>query len=55
MLAGGTDTAAMQLAGPDTAATCLSIPTRYIHSPGETYDWRDVEQAAALLAAFLKQ
>ena len=55
MLAGGTDTAAMQLAGPDTAATCISIPTRYIHSPGETYDWRDVEQAAAMLAAFLKQ
>ena len=26
-----------------------------IHSPGETYDWRDVEQAAAMLAAFLKQ
>lgn len=55
MLAGGTDTSAMQLAGPDTAATCLSIPTRYIHSPAELYDWRDVEQAAALLTAFLKQ
>ncbi len=55
MLAGGTDTAAMQLAGPNTAAACISIPTRYIHSPAEVYDWRDVEQAAALLAAFLRQ
>ncbi len=55
MLAGGTDTSAMQLAGADVAATCLSIPTRNIHSPAEIYDWRDVEQAGALLAAFLKQ
>ncbi len=55
MLAGGTDTSAMQMSGPDVAATCVSIPTRNIHSPAEIYDWRDVEQAAALLAAFLKK
>ncbi len=55
MLAGGTDTSAMQMSAPSVAATCLSIPTRNIHSPGEMYDWRDVEQAGALLAAFLKQ
>ncbi len=55
MIGGGTDTCSMQMSGPDVAATCVSIPTRNIHSPGEIYDWRDVEQAGALLAAFLKQ
>ena len=55
LLGGGTDTCSMQMSGPDVMATCVSIPTRYIHSPGEMYDWRDVEQAGALLAAFLKQ
>ena len=55
MVAGGTDTASMQMSGPDVMATCVSIPTRHIHSAAETYDWRDVEQAGALLAAFLNQ
>ncbi len=55
MIGGGTDTCSMQMSGPDVAATCVSIPTRNIHSPGEIYDWRDVEQAGALLAAFLKK
>ena len=55
MVAGGTDTSAMQMSGADVMATCVSIPTRYIHSPAEMYDWRDVEQAGALLAAFLNQ
>ncbi len=55
LLGGGTDTCSMQLSGPDVMATCVSIPTRHIHSAAEMYDWRDVEQAGALLAAFLNQ
>ena len=55
MIGGGTDTCSMQMSGPDVAATCVSIPTRHIHSPAEMYDRRDVEQAGELLAAFLNQ
>ena len=55
LLGGGTDTCSMQMSGPDVMATCVSIPTRHIHSAAEMYDWRDVEQAGALLAAFLNQ
>ncbi len=53
LLAGGTDTSSMQKALENVAATCVSIPTRHIHSPSETYDLRDVDGAASLLAAFL--
>ena len=31
----------------------ISIPLRYMHTPGETADWRDVEGCIALLAEFL--
>ena len=55
LLGGGTDTCSMQMSGPNVMATCVSIPTRHIHSAAEMYDWRDVEQAGALLAAFLNQ
>ena len=55
MIGGGTDTCSMQMSGPSVMATCVSIPTRHIHSPAEMYDARDVEQAAALLAAFLNK
>ena len=50
---GGTDTSAMQKALENVAATCVSIPTRHIHSPAETYDKTDAELAGRLLAAFL--
>lgn len=52
---GGTDTSAMQKALENVAATCVSIPTRHIHSPAETYDRSDAERAGALLAAFLSK
>ena len=52
---GGTDTSSMQRALENVAATCVSIPTRYIHSPAETYDRSDAERAGALLAAFLSK
>ena len=53
MFGGHTDTMPMQQAVPTVEVTGVSILTRHIHSPAETYDITDVEQTAALLAAFL--
>lgn len=50
---GGTDAEPMQLAGPGSAAGCISIPCRYVHTPSETVDSGDVEGVIALLAAVL--
>lgn len=52
---GGTDTCSIQKSGAGVAATCISIPTRHIHSPAETFNISDVEYAAKLLAAFVSQ
>lgn len=51
---GGTDTSSMQIAGEGCAAGCISIPTRYIHSPVETLDFKDLKACARLLIAFLE-
>lgn len=51
---GTTDAMPIQLAGPGAAAGCISIPCRYIHTPSETVDARDVEGAIQLLVAILK-
>ena len=40
---GGTDTCSMQLSGADVMATCVSIPTRYIHSINETMSKKDYD------------
>jgi endoglucanase len=50
---GSTDARPMQIAGPGAAAGCISIPTRYFHTPSEMVDGRDVENAVRLLVAFL--
>jgi len=50
---GSTDARSMQVAGPGCAAGCISIPCRYIHSPSETIDSRDVEGCIQLLVALL--
>ena len=50
---GSTDARSMQIAGPGSAAGCISIPCRYVHSPSETVDVRDVEGAVQLLVAVL--
>ncbi len=52
---GGTDTAAIQRTKSGVFAGCVSVPTRYIHSPVETIDMRDVESAARLVLAALKK
>ena len=51
--AGGTDAHAIQLTRMGVPAGCLSIPTRYIHSPSEMVDFRDVQNAVRLLVALL--
>ncbi len=53
--AGGTDTHSMQLAAGGCHAGCISIPTRYIHSPVETVDLNDVEACEKLLTALVTE
>lgn len=48
---GGTDTSSMQQTGAGAVAGCISIPTRYIHSPVETLDLFDVSECIKLTAA----
>lgn len=50
LLAGGTDSGAMQRTRGGVYSGCISIPTRHIHSPCEIINKKDVEEAARLLA-----
>jgi len=51
---GTTDATAIHLTKGGIPSTSLSIPTRYIHSPVEVLDVRDIEAAVELLIAALK-
>ncbi len=53
--AGGTDTRSMQSAASGCHAGCISIPTRYIHSPVETVDMNDVEACEKLLQVLVAE
>lgn len=53
LVRGGTDTSSMQRFGPGAHSTCLSIPTRYGHSPVAVIHSHDVQCAIELLVAFL--
>lgn len=53
--AGGTDTGAIQRTRGGILSGCISIPTRYIHTPVETVDMKDVDNAVKLLCACLKR
>ncbi len=55
LLAGGTDTAAMQSAGAGARVGALSIPTRYIHSGVEMLDAADADACVALTVAWLRK
>ncbi len=46
---GGTDTAAIQLSRSGVATALISIPNRYMHSPVEVCDLRDVAGAIEIL------
>ena len=50
---GTTDARAIQVARAGVPAGCLSVPTRYIHSPSEMVDTDDVLGSVKLLAALL--
>lgn len=52
---GGTDAAAMQLARGGLPAGCLSVPTRYIHTPSEVVDYGDVQASVRLLLELLRK
>jgi endoglucanase len=48
----GTDAWAMQLVRGGVASSVVSVPLRYMHTPIEVLDLRDLQAAAKLLAAF---
>jgi putative aminopeptidase FrvX len=52
---GSTDAAAIQVAGGGVPAGALSIPCRYVHTPSEMVDFRDVQAAVGLLLAVLEK
>lgn len=51
----GTDANAIQITRSGVAAGLVSIPNRYMHTPVEVVDLKDVENAAKLLAAFARR
>lgn len=52
---GTTDARPMQIAGPGSAAGCISIPCRYVHSQSETVHAADVENSVNLLVELLSK
>lgn len=50
----GTDARAIQVAGPGVATGLLSIPLRYMHTPSEMVDLKDIEHTVQLLVAFAR-
>jgi endoglucanase len=52
---GSTDARSMQIAGPGSAAGCISIPCRYVHSQSETVDLNDVKNSVNLLVELLSK
>jgi endoglucanase len=43
------------MAGPGVACGLLSIPLRYMHTPGEVVDLAVVEQSVQLLVEFARR
>ncbi len=52
--ASGTDVDAMIRSGAGTATGIVSVPSRYIHSPNEMVHLGDVENAAKVIAGFIR-
>ena len=50
----GTDARMIQVAGQGIKTGLISIPCRYMHTPGEMVSWSDAENAILLLTEFLK-
>jgi endoglucanase len=54
LLFGGTDADTIQRVRAGVPSGCLSIPTRYVHSPSEMVDYSDVQGSVKLLTALLR-
>jgi endoglucanase len=54
LLFGGTDADRIQLTRAGVPSGCLSIPTRYVHSPSEMVDYSDLQNSVKLLTALLR-
>jgi len=50
---GSTDARAIQMARAGVPAGCLSVPSRYVHTPSEMVDYEDVQNSVKLLLALL--
>ncbi len=55
LVAGGTDTSSIQIAGTGCLATCISMPTRYTHTPVEMIDLKDFDACVELLVKFIEK
>jgi endoglucanase len=53
LVGGTTDARAIQTTQAGIPAGCLSIPTRYVHSPSETVSYGDVVDSVKLLVAMM--
>ena len=52
---GGTDAGAISLIRGGVPSGCISIPTRYAHSPSEVLDYNDVTNAVKLLVELISK
>jgi putative aminopeptidase FrvX len=55
LLGGTTDARAMQISRAGMPAGCVSVPTRYIHSPSEMVDMNDVLNAVKLISEMISK
>ena len=53
LVGGTTDARAMQVSRAGVPSSCVSIPSRYVHSPSEMVDYADVQNAVRLLLAII--
>ena len=52
---GGTDSGAIHLSGGGVPSGCISIPTRYIHSPAEEINADDLDAAVKLMSKLIEK
>jgi putative aminopeptidase FrvX len=50
-----TDASAMQISRGGVPAGCISVPARYVHTPSEMVDLRDVQGCVRLLLEVLQK
>ena len=55
LLGGTTDAKAMQISRAGMPAGCVSVPTRYVHTPSEMVDINDLNNAVKLLTALISE